>query len=152
MYNAYFNPQQSIDRINNQIKDLENLKNQYQHVPQQPMNVFNVGNAPQIEFEARYLKENENVDEILVQRKTAFISPENGFLKVKDTDGTITTYELIPPKDAKDLKIDELKENNSILENKLKEMEAKINELSINNLPDDEIGKSSRNVAKLNKK
>lgn len=125
--NPFYNPQTSIDRINNQIKDLESLKTQYQNLPQmapqQPITQnFQLANTNQVEFEAKYLKKDEEVENIIVQRRTAFISPENKFLKVKEVDGTITTYELIPPLDEKDKRIIEL-------ENKLKEMEAK-NELS----------------------
>lgn len=141
--NPYFNPQNSIDRINNQIKDLENLKNQYQNipnVPQQPIqNIINTQTTSQMDFEARYLKKDEEVENIIVQRKTAFISPENRFLKVKEIDGTITTYELIPPLDEKDKKIIEL-------ENKIKEMEAK-NEFS-NNQTNINVKKSTTSSSK----
>lgn len=141
--NPYFNPQNSIDRINNQIKDLENLKNQYQNipnVPQQPIqNIINTQTTSQIDFEARYLKKDEEVENIIVQRKTAFISPENRFLKIKEIDGTITTYELIPPLDEKDKKIIEL-------ENKIKEMEAK-NEFS-NNQTNINVKKSTTSSSK----
>lgn len=143
--NPFYNPQGNIDRINNQIKELENLKNQYQTIPQpmqQPIqNIINTNNSQNIEFEARYLKKDEEVENIIVQRKTAFISPENRFLKVKEIDGTITTYELIPPLDEKDKKILEL-------ENKIKEMEAK-NELSINKTNND-VKKSTTSNTKSN--
>ena len=49
-----------------------------QNMPhQQPMNVFNVGNTSQIEFEARILNENEKPDEIPIQRRTMFHIHEN---------------------------------------------------------------------------
>lgn len=101
-------PQYSIDRINDKIQELEKLKQTYQNP--QPMNVFNVGNTPQIDFEARFLKKNETPEEILVQRKTAFISLENKELAIKETNGDINKYEIVLPKDEKDLKIEELEE------------------------------------------
>lgn len=117
MYNNMFNnPQMNIDKINQQIQELERLKTGYQVMPNQPMNVFNVGNTPQIDFEARMLNENEKVEDLLVQRKTAFISLKNRQLSIKEINGDITTYEIILPKDEKDLKIEEL-------ERKLKDYE-----------------------------
>lgn len=148
MMNPFYNSQFNIDRINNQIKDLENLRNQFQNIPQpmpqQPIqNIINTNNSQNIDFEARYIKKDEEVENIIVQRKTAFISPENRFLKVKDIDGTITTYELIPPLDEKDKKIMEL-------ENKIKEMEAK-HELS-NNTANTSIKKSTSSDTKSSEK
>lgn len=124
--NPYFNQQAGIDRINNQIKELENLKGQYQAMPQQQpiQNIINT-TSQNVEFEARFLNENEEVENIPINRKTAFISPKNGYLKIKEINGDITTYELIPPKDEKDLRIEEL-------ERKIKEMEAQNEHTSIN--------------------
>ena len=119
-----YNQQLNLDRINQQINELERLKSGVQAMPQQPIqNIINT-NPAQIQFEARYLKNNEKVEEILVQHKTAFIDEKNGYLKVKDIDGTITTYELVLPKDEKDLKIEEL-------ERRLKEYECS-NDTTIN--------------------
>lgn len=115
MFNQY-NPQLNIERLKKQRDEIDNLIKSYQSIPQQPMNVFNVGNTPQIEFEARFLNENENPNEILVQRKTMFFSPKNGKLYIKEINGDITSYDVILPKDEKDLKIEEL-------ERKLKEYE-----------------------------
>lgn len=145
--------QPNVQRIDNQIKELENLKNQFQTMPQQqPMNVFNVGNTPQIEFEARFVKDNEEVENIPITRRTAFISPKNKYLKIKELNGDIETYELIPPKDEKDLKIDELTQNNTLLENKLKEMEKMINGLTISNGSTNEVKKPTSNDTKSSKK
>lgn len=105
-YNPYSNP---MERIDNQIKELQNLKKSYQNMPQQPMNVFNVNaTTPQIDFEARILNENEKPSEIIVTRKTAFIDLKNGVLSIKEINGDIKEYKIILPKDEKDLKIEEL--------------------------------------------
>jgi len=123
--NPYYQslPQNNISKIDNQIKELESLKMQYQNIPQQipPINqTFQLAsNTPITQFEAKFIGKDEVVEDILINHRTAFISPENHFLKVKELDGTITTYELIPPLDEKDKKI--------------KELEEKINELSNNN-------------------
>ena len=136
--------QPNVQRIDNQIKELEQLKNQFQTIPQQPMNVFNVGNGTQIEFEARFIKDDEEVENIPISRKTAFISPKNGYLKVKELNGDITTYELIPPKDDKHRRIEEL-------ERKIKEMEAQ-NELTKSNGSTNEVKRPASNDTKSSKK
>lgn len=98
----------NVERINQQIADLERLRNNIQAIPQQPIqNIINT-NGSNIEFEARYLNENEKPDEILVQRKTAFISLKNGKLYIKELNGDIVQYDLVIPKTAEQLKIEEL--------------------------------------------
>ena len=80
-YNNFSNP---IDRIDNQMKELENIKRNYQNLQTQPIqNIINT-NATQIDFEARILNENEKPDEILIQRQTAFIDLKNGVLSIKE--------------------------------------------------------------------
>lgn len=120
-YNPYSNP---MDRIDNQIKELENLKKSYQQIPQQQpiQNIINT-NSQNIDFEARILNENEKPDEILVQRKTALIDLKNGQLSIKEINGNIKSYKIVLPKDEKDLKIEEL-------ERKLKNYEQLINDKS----------------------
>ena len=125
MYNPYFygNP---IDKIDSQMRELENLKKTYQNnQPQQPMNVFNVGNTPQIDFEARMVGKDVKPDEIPVQRKTAFICLENALLSIKDVDGNITEYKIEIPKTPEQLKIEELEKQNQELLKKLEEKEVK---------------------------
>ena len=98
-----YNPMIDIDR---KIDELQKMKAGFQ--TQQPINIYNNANTPESNFFARYLGENEKVDEILVTHKTAFISLKNRQLSIKETNGDITTYEIILPKDEKDLKIEEL--------------------------------------------
>ena len=55
-------------------------------------------------------------------KKTVFIDEYNNKIMIKELDGTISkSYDIIVPKDEKDLKIEEL-------ENKVKELEEKIND------------------------
>ena len=50
---------------------------------QQPtQNIFNVGNTPQIQFEARYSDGSVNPNEVIVQHKTAFIDLKNGLFLI----------------------------------------------------------------------
>ena len=121
-YNAYSNP---IDRIDNQMKELENLKRNYQNSQARPIqNIINT-NGSQIDFEARILSENENPDEIPVQRKTAFIDLKNGVLSIKDVNGKIEEYKIEIPKTPEQLKIEELERQNKELLSKLEEKERK---------------------------
>lgn len=114
MYNPYGNP---IDRIDNQIKELENLRKNYQNMPQQQpiQNIINA-NGSQMEFEARILNENENPNEILVQRKTMFFEPKKGKLYIKELNGDIKEYDVVLPKTEEQLKIEELERRLSVYE------------------------------------
>ena len=105
-YNPYINP---MDRIDNQIKELENLKKNYQNLPQQQpiQNIINT-NSQNIDFEARILNENEKTDEILIQRKTAFIDLFKGKLSIKELNGDIKEYKIELPKTEDQLKIEQL--------------------------------------------
>lgn len=124
MYNGYMpympNYNNTMDKIDNNIRDLENLKRNYQTLPTQ--NIFNVGNnTPQDYFEARYCDENTKPDEILVQRETAFIDLKKGQLTIKQVNGDIKSYEIILPKTEEQLRIEELEKKNKELEAQLKE-------------------------------
>lgn len=122
-YNPYSNP---LERIDNQIKELEGLKKSYQNIPQQPIqNIINTNNS-QIDFEARILNENENPNEILVTRKTAFIDLKNGVLSIKEINGDIKEYKIEIPKTQEQIE-------NELLKNKIKELEEKINGFTSNN-------------------
>lgn len=105
--NPFMSQQSNIDKIDMQIRELERLKQGYAQTQQPIQNIINT-NGSNIEFEARFLNENEKVEEILVQRKTCFISPQNGFIKIKELNGNITTYDLVIPKTPEQLKIEEL--------------------------------------------
>lgn len=119
-YNAFNNP---IDRIDNQMKELENLKRNYQNSQTQPIqNIINT-NSSQVDFEARILNENEKPDEILIQRKTAFIDLKNGALSIKELNGEIKSYKIELPKTPEQLKIEELEKQNKELLSKLEEKE-----------------------------
>ena len=102
-----------------QKDNIENMINQYSQ-PQTPVqNIINTG--ANLEFEARILKDDEEVENILVNHKTMFLDKKNKKVLIKELDGKISEeYELIIPLDEKDKKILEL-------EQRLKEMEAKIN-------------------------
>lgn len=113
------NVQPFVNQLVRQRENVDNLLSQYTQMQQQPpvQNIINTN--PSIEMEAKYLKKGEEVENILVTNKTLFIDEFNKKIQIKDVDGSISkTYEIIVPKDEKDLKIEEL-------ENKIKELSNK---------------------------
>ena len=84
---------------------------------QQPMNVFNVGT--QVDFEARMITKDENPNDIIIQRKTAFICLENALLSIKELNGDIKEYPIVLPKTPEQIE-------NEKLRNKIKELEEKL--------------------------
>ena len=128
----YGNPYFNNFRENQQQQPIQNI-----FTNQMPLNNL---------FMAQFLKENEKVEEMFVNHKTAFIDLFKKELKIKDIDGTITTYGLIPPLDEKDKKIEEL-------EKQIQELKGMIvNEQSNGNVyADNESAEQNGNGGKLNK-
>ena len=108
MFGNPYLPQFNTGKIDEQIKELERIKNSYQAVSQPTQNIINVGNASNNDFKAQYINDNEVPEEILVNSRTAFISPKNGYLKIKEINGEITEYILTKPKTKEELYIEEL--------------------------------------------
>ena len=113
MYNnPYFNgynQQQNMDRINEQIKQLENIKNQMQQPIQQPTNLTqNFQIAPTNREVIKYANSIEEVKRDMVIGDTPYFSKDMSVVWIKNTKGEIKIYELqeIIPKDDKDLKIE----------------------------------------------
>ena len=111
----YNNPYM-LDKLNRQKEEIESMIRNYQT----PMNVFNVGGS-QIDFEARIIGKDDNPNEIMVQRKTAFICLENALLTIKELNGDTKEYKIVIPKTPEQLENDKLKEKIRDLEEQLKE-------------------------------
>ena len=136
----YGNNQGLMNQLLRQKDNVESLIQQYSQMPQQApiQNIINQG-VP-MEFEARILKDGEDAMNIAIQRRTLFVDEKQKKVIIKELDGTISKeYEIIVPLDEKDKKILEL-------ENRLKEMEVKINEHSKPIGASDEKHKSVTNV------
>ena len=136
----YYNPNQNmINQLLRQKENVENLLTQYSQ-PQAPVqNIINTGAG--LDFEARILKEDEEVNNILINKRTMFLDKKNKKLLVKEINGDISEeYEIIIPMDEKDKKILDL-------ENRLKEMEDRINECSKPSRTNDEIKQPNANVS-----
>lgn len=124
-YNTpYYNPQMNLERINNQIKELENMRNQYQSMPQQnatPTNLtqnFQLAPNSNSNNGIKYANSIEEVKNELVFGDTLFINKEYSVLWFKNARGDVKTYQLIEivEKDEKDLKIAELEAKINMLE------------------------------------
>lgn len=118
MYN-YNRSQPMLNQLFRQKDNIENLINQYTQ-PQAPVqNIINAGVVT--EFEAKILGDDEQVENVLVNKRTMFLDKKNKKLLIKELDGKISEeYEIVIPLDEKDKKI-------LALENKIKEMEEIIN-------------------------
>lgn len=130
MYGMQMQP--SINRIDRQIEDLQNLKTQMQNPPQIPVQNF-INSQPQNQqntnmYELKKLNDNDEVENIGILADTIFLGTTK--MQIKKMDGTIEKYNIVKyyPIDPKDQKINQLEEEIK----KLKEMignEPKSNEL-----------------------
>lgn len=110
MANAY-NPQPSLDRINAQINELENMKKQLQQPVQQPTNLTqNFQLAPTNREIIKYANNIEEVERDMVMGDTPYFSKDMSVVWIKNIKGDIKTYELseVIVKDDKDLMIESL--------------------------------------------
>lgn len=132
---GYYNPQPSVDRINAQIAELENLKKQ---IPQQqPTNLTqNFQLAPTTGI--KYANSMEEVQKNMIVGDIPFFSNDMSVVWIKCTNGDIKTYELkeIVQKDEKDIKIEYLQAQVEELKKEMKKDESNtnINESTTNTL------------------
>jgi hypothetical protein len=132
MFNNPYLQQQNMDRINDQIKQLENIRNQMQQ-PMQPTNLTqNFQLAPNKEM-MRFANSLEDVQKEAVYVNTPFFSKDMSILWVKNISGDTKTYELkeIIKKDEKDLQIEFLQAQIEDLKKGMKE-NAKSNDDNVN--------------------
>ena len=114
MYNTpYFNgynPQTNIERINNQIAELEKMKSQMQQ-PAQPTAINQTFQlAPSSRDIIKYANSMEEVQKDMVVGDTPYFSRDMSVVWIKNTKGEIKTYELseVILKDERDIKIEML--------------------------------------------
>lgn len=124
MYNSIYNPQASLDRINNQITELEKLRAQMQQPVTPPTNLTqNFQIAPQSKDVIKYANSMEEVQRDMVMGDTPYFSKDMSVVWIKNLKGDITTYELkkMEIKDEKDLKIEYLQAQINELKGKIKD-------------------------------
>lgn len=120
-YGGMYNPQMNIDRINRQIEDLNNLKNQMQNPPQMMSTqtpainqTFQLSNPQSSinDFDGKYAKDIEEVKNTLTLKNTFFVDKDINTLWFKDVSGKIRTFTLteVVELDEKDKEILALKQ------------------------------------------
>ena len=140
----YSNSPGLINQLYRQRENIENMINQYTQNTMQPpvQNIINTSS----DIDVKYLKANEDVTNVLISKKTLFIDENKCKIFIKELDGTISkTYDIVVPKDEKDLKIEEL-------ENKLKELEERVNVQSTkSNITNDDVKTATASTARATK-
>lgn len=126
-YLTNYNNQANIDRINNQMAELEKIRQQLQQPVQQPTNLTqNFQIAPTNREVIRYANSIDEVSRDMVVGDTPYFSKDMSVVWVKNTKGEIKTYELneIVPKDNKDLQIEYLQAQIEQLKKEMKKNES----------------------------
>ena len=126
-YLTNYNNQANIDRINNQMAELEKIRQQLQQPMQQPTNLTqNFQIAPTNREVIRYANSVDEVSRDMVVGDTPYFSKDMSVVWVKNTKGEIKTYELneIVPKDSKDLQIEYLQAQIEQLKKEMKKNES----------------------------
>lgn len=134
-YMMGYNPQNTVDKINAQINELERLKSQIpqNNQPQQPTNLTqNFQLAPQNHDVIKYASSMEEVQRDMVIGDTPYFSKDMSVVWIKNTKGEIKTYELneIIPKDEKDLQIELLMSQISELKGMIANERANANDVT----------------------
>lgn len=97
-----------------QKENIDNMINQYSQQQPPVQNIINT--IPPTDFEARILKDNEDINNVFINKRTMILDKKNKRLIVKEPNGNILEdFEIIVPLDEKDKKI-------LALENEIKEL------------------------------
>ena len=135
MYNnpyipSIYNSQPSVDRINNQIAELEKMKQQLQQPVAAPTSLTqNFQIAPNNREVIRYAGSMDEVERDMVIGDTPYFSKDMSVVWIKNAKGDIKTYELneLVVKDDKDIKIDLLMSQIEELKKGMKKYEYEAN-------------------------
>lgn len=140
-YMNSYNPQMTIDKINEQMNELNRMKQQLQQ-PTQPTNLTqNFQIAPTNRDVIRYASSMEEVQRDMVIGDTPFFSKDMSVVWIKNTKGDIKTYELneIVAKDSKDMQIE-------FLQAQINEMKGMMENAKSSNANDDEPVESEKST------
>ena len=109
----YYN-QNMLNQLLKQRDNIDNMINQYSQQQPPVQNIINT--MPPIDFEARILKDNEDINNVFINKKTMILDKKNKRLIVKEANGNINEeYEIVVPMDEKDKRI-------LALENEIKQL------------------------------
>ena len=130
-YNNNFNQQNMYDQIDNQINQLQQMREQIKNnTVQQPAINQTFQLAPTSSHTMRYANTIDDVNKESVYFDTPFFSKDMSVLWIKGVKGDVRTYELneIIPKDAKDMQIE-------LLQAQINELKGKIeNDANVSNV------------------
>lgn len=128
-YQQGFNQQSMNERIDSQIAQLQQMKEQMKNNQQQPAINQTFQLAPTHSGGMRYANSLEDVNREMVYVDTPFFSKDMSVVWVKNNKNEIKTYELheIVPKDEKDIKIDFLMAQIEELKKGMKKNESNVN-------------------------
>lgn len=148
-YLTSYNPQMTMERIDNQIAELQKMKTQMPN--QQPAINQTFQLAPNSQMGMNYVASMDEVIKKSIVTDTPFFSKDMSVVWIKNTKGDIKTYELneIVPKDEKDIQIEllmeQIKELKGLIKNDANITNASKSEISTNTTGDDEsVGKSTK--------
>lgn len=140
----YNNYNGMINQLYRQKENIDNMINQYSAMQQQPpvQNIINTSGST-TDIDVKFLKDNEDIANIIITKRTLFIDEKNSKISLKELDGEISkSYDIVVPKDPKDIKIEEL-------EAKIKGLEEKINnEHTESNKSNDDVKTTNGSVVK----
>ena len=114
----------SLNEIDRNIDYWNRIKNAYQSMQPNPINIFNNTN-PATDFEARIIDKSVIPSDVIVNRRTAFICFENALLTIKELNGDIKEYKIEIPKTKEQIENEKLKERIKELEKELGKDESK---------------------------
>lgn len=136
-YNPSFGQQSLNDRIDNQIAQLNQMKEQFKNSNQQPAINQTFQLAPN-NHAMRYANTIDDVSKETVYFDTAFFSKDMSVLWIKNVKGDIKTYELneIVPKDEKDMQIQYLQSQIEELKGMIKNEQSNSNVVTEQNATD----------------
>lgn len=126
-YNQNFNQQSLSERIDNQIAQLNQMKDQIKNNQQPAINqTFQLASN---QSGIRYANNIDEVQKDMVMMETAYFSKDMSVVWVKNSKGEIKTYELneVVLKDEKDIKIDFLQAQIEQLKKEMKKNEYNAN-------------------------
>lgn len=135
-FNSVYNSQISIDKLNEQINNLEKIRNQLQN-PVQPI-TQNFQLAPTNRDVIRYAGSIDEVQRDMVMGDTPYFSKDMSIVWIKNTKGEIKTYELteIIPKDEKDIQIELLQSQLNELKGMIKSEQSITNDIGTEDATD----------------
>lgn len=156
-YNQGFNQQTLSERIDTQIAQLNQMKEQMKNNNQQPAINQTFQISPTSNHAMKFVNTIDDVEKEIVYFDTPFFSSDMSVMWIKNIKGNIRTYELseIIPKDSKDMQIE-------FLQQQIEELKGKIeNERNVTDVNaeqnatdteknDDTIGTTTKNVKSAN--